>query len=223
MDRDVTHHQHHEQREIDSQHMGWWLQRLQPDLRRIARAMAKNASDGADLLQATCLRALEKRRKFAHGSPSDLRNWLIKIMRNLHLDGLRRRATEVLIDDPDDVAAAEPAPVPRWKTVDEGALWSAIGRLSPSLREVYQLVAIERCRHAAIARRLGISGATVATRLYRARACIREFLAASPPASLPLDGRRAAVGRGPRPPRDPAPASARGAPGIRRSETLTAA
>jgi RNA polymerase sigma factor (sigma-70 family) len=165
---------------------GFWLERLQRELRGMAFRLAKNGPDAADLLQATCLRALEKRHLFLQGSAADLRNWLIKIMRNLHLDGVRRRASEVLVDCVEETAAAETVPLPSWKMLDERALWSAIRQLAPGLREVYRLVAIERLPYATISRRLRISVTTVATRIHRARALLRQNLATVASAPPPV-------------------------------------
>lgn len=165
--------------DLTGQGFGIWLERLQRDLRGIAFRLVRNAPDAADLLQATCLRALEKRHLFIQGTVADLRNWLIKIMRNLYLDGVRRGALEVLIDRLEDTAAPDPTPIPCWKMVDERALWSAIRQLSPALREVYQLLAIERLPYAAISSRLSIPIVTVATRVHRARACLRRILTAT--------------------------------------------
>jgi len=178
--------------ELSGDGFGVWLVRMQRELLGIALRVAKNKADAADLLQATCLRALEKRHLFLHGSVTDLRNWLLKIMRNLHLDGLRRRASEVLVECVDDTPAPEPAPLPSWKMLDERALWSAIRQLAPGLREVYRLVAIERLPYVTISRRLRISITTVATRIHRARALLRQTLTATvtvpPPVVVPRVG-----------------------------------
>jgi RNA polymerase sigma-70 factor (ECF subfamily) len=165
--------------ELSGRGFGLWLERLQRELLGVAFRLAKNGPDAADLMQATCLRALEKRHLFVQGSVTDLRNWLLKIMRNLHLDGLRRRASEVLVDQFEDMPAPEPAPMPSWKMLDERALWSAIRQLAPGLREVYRLVAIERLPYVTISRRLRISITTVATRIHRARALLRQNLTAT--------------------------------------------
>src|ERR1017187_10492481 len=74
------------------------LVRLQPDLRRLASRLATNAVDAADLARATCLRALEKRRLFVRGSVGDLKNWLHRIMVNLHRDLHRKGAREMPAD-----------------------------------------------------------------------------------------------------------------------------
>jgi len=174
--------------DLSGQGFGVWLERLQRELLAIAFRLAKNRPDAADLMQATYLRALEKRHLFVQGSVTDLRNWLLKIMRNLHLDGVRRRASEVLVECVDERAAPDPVPLPSWKMLDERALWSAIRQLGPGLREVYRLVAIERLPYLTISRRLRISVTTVATRIHRARALLRQTLTASvagPPPAVP--------------------------------------
>jgi RNA polymerase sigma-70 factor (ECF subfamily) len=153
------------------------LVRLQPDLRRVAARLATNAVDAADLAQATCLRALEKRRLFVRGSVDDLKRWLLKIMVNLHTDLRRKGSREIPADWLDEVGALEnPAPPP-WSTLADEDVNAAMEGLRPRLREAYRLFAIDRFSYATISTRLCIPVATVATRIYRARARLRAALA----------------------------------------------
>lgn len=153
------------------------LVQLQPDLRRVAARLATNGVDAADLAQATCLRALEKRRLFVRGSVDDLKRWLLKIMLNLHRDLCRKGSREIPADWLDEVGALEnPAPPP-WSTLADEDVNAAMERLRPRLREAYRLFAIDRFSYATISTRLCIPVATVATRIYRARARLRAALA----------------------------------------------
>lgn len=159
-----------------------WIVALQPDLRRFGMRIAANSIDAADLAQATCLRALEKRRLFARGSRDDLRRWLTRIMVNLHRDWRRQRAREVLLEQTDGIPAAETAPPPLWTRIADDEVRGAIERLSLALRDVYRLRAIERFSYAKIAVRLRIPMSTVATRMFRARIRLRALLDAELPA-----------------------------------------
>jgi RNA polymerase sigma-70 factor (ECF subfamily) len=152
------------------------LVRLQPDLRRLASRLATNAVDAADLAQATCLRALEKRRLFVRGSVGDLKNWLHRIMVNLHRDLHRKGAREMPADWLEEVGAMEDPGPPAWSTLADEDVNAAVEGLRPRLREVYRLFAIQRYSYATISRRLCIPVATVATRIYRARARLRAAL-----------------------------------------------
>ncbi len=176
-----------------------WVAFLLPDLRRLGMRLAANATDAGDLAQATCLRALEKRRLFARGSRDDLKRWLRQIMVNLHRDWRRNRTREVLLEQTDGIPAAETAPQPLWTRIGDDEVRHAIERLSLTLRDVYRLRAVERFSYAKIAARLRIPMSTVATRMFRARIRLRALLGpALPPAApiTPIDaGRRARANR----------------------------
>jgi RNA polymerase sigma-70 factor (ECF subfamily) len=174
-----------------------WIAALQPDLRRLGMRLAANAIDAADLAQATCLRALEKRRLFARGSLDDLRRWLRRIMVNLHRDLLRQRTREVLLEQMDGMPAAENGPPPFWTQIGDEEVRRAIGRLSLALRDVYLLRAVERFSYDKIAARLRIPMSTVATRMFRARLRLRALLGPAHPAPItPIGaGRRSRANR----------------------------
>lgn len=163
-----------------------WIAALQPDLRRLGTRLAANSIDAADLAQATCLRALEKRRLFARGSRDDLRRWLRRIMVNLHRDLRRQRSREVLIEQMDGIPAVELSPPPLWTQIGDEDVRRAIERLSLALRDVYLLRAVERYSYAKIAVRLQIPMSTVATRMFRARIRLRALLRPAPAPIIPI-------------------------------------
>jgi RNA polymerase sigma-70 factor (ECF subfamily) len=179
----------------DAEIFAEWIVALQPDLRRFGMRIAANPTDAADLAQATCLRALEKRRLFAHGSRDDLKRWLTRIMVNLHRDWRRQGAREVLLDQTDGIPATETAPQPLWTRIGDDQVRCAIDRLSLTLRDVYRLRAIERFSYAKIAVRLRIPMSTVATRMFRARIRLRALLdaeLATPAKITPIGAERRA-------------------------------
>lgn len=158
-----------------------WLMTLQPKLERWAWRLSKNAPDAGDLVQATSLRALEKRRLFVRGSCADLSKWLFRIMLNLHRDGLRAGSHEMKVTWLDELAGVPAAAPARWTMVDDGEIAAAVQRLPPRLRSVYQLFAMERCSYASIADRLGVPIKTVGTQMFRARDWLRKELAGPRP------------------------------------------
>lgn len=170
-----------------------WLTRLQPDLRRLAHWLTASQTEAADLSQATNLRALEKQTLFVHGSFNELRRWLTRIMFNLHYERQRGATREVLADWLDEVAAAtnETGP-PVWLTVGDEEVAAAVEQLTPTLRVAYVLYAVDRCSYATISSRLQIPVRTVATKVYRARARLRETLTAGRQGQPPA-ARRAAL------------------------------
>jgi RNA polymerase sigma-70 factor (ECF subfamily) len=153
-----------------------WLAALVPDVRRLGIHLAGNTADAADLAQATCLRALEKRALFVRGTGSDLRRWVGRIMVNLHHDARRRSGWEIPSDWMEEVRAQEPEPAATWKMIDDDDLHAAVDGLRPQLREVYVLGALEGYSYETISAELKIPVATVATRMFRARARLRAAL-----------------------------------------------
>lgn len=175
-----------------------WLARSQPDLRRMAGRLTSSATDAADLAQATSLRALEKRTLFVSGSFNELKKWLMRIMFNLHYERLRGSMREVLADWLDEVPAASELPPPLWLTVADEEVDAAIAQLNPTLRVVYVLYTVDRCSYANISSRLQIPLQTVATKIHRARARLRQTLTAvrqgtSPGGKSEAGARRRAV------------------------------
>jgi RNA polymerase sigma factor (sigma-70 family) len=177
-----------------------WLTRSQPDLRRLAGRLTSNATDAADLAQATTLRALEKRRLFVSGSLNELKKWMTRIMFNLHYERLRGAVREVLADWLDEVPAASEPPPPLWLTVADEEIAAAVAQLNPTLRVAYVLYTVEGCSYASISSRLQIPLQTVATKIHRARARLRQTLTAGRPGTSPVgkldaSARRRAVKR----------------------------
>lgn len=155
-----------------------WLTRSQPNLRRLAVRLTSSATDAADLAQATSLRALEKRALFVTGSFNELKRWLTRIMFNLHYERCRGAAREVLADWLDDVAASSEPPPPLWLTVGDEEVNAAVAQLNPTLRVAYVLYTVDGCSYASISSRLRIPLRTVATKVHRARARLRQTLTA---------------------------------------------
>jgi RNA polymerase sigma-70 factor, ECF subfamily len=153
-----------------------WLKRALPDMRRRAIQLTSNGADAADLVQETCLRALTRRDLFVWQSSEGLRRWLARIMINRHFDILRRRRFETLLPALDNVPAADTS-APAWTRISDQEVADAVERLPPALRQTYRLVTVDRRSPAVIAKRLRIRPATVASRVHRARACLRKSLA----------------------------------------------
>jgi len=174
-----------------------WIASLQPELRRLGLRLGVNPTDAADLVQATSLRALEKRRLFARGSRDDLRRWLNRIMVNLSRDLRRQRTREVFLAETDSIAAVEHEPPPLWTQIADEEVRRAVSRLSLALRDVYLLRAVERCSYARISARLRIPMSTVATRMYRARLRLRALL--DPALAAPAEITAIGAGEGRRP------------------------
>lgn len=150
------------------------LVELLPSLTRAAQCLTGSAAETDDLVQETCRRALEARLTFVKGS--NMRAWLLRILRNNHVDGVRRSMREVLTGYEIDVPAPEHHPPDLWRHIALEDLESASKRLPAAARQIYSLFAVQHMSYQSISRQLGIPMATVGTRLRRARVSLRRLV-----------------------------------------------
>ena len=148
-------------------------------LRATALRLCRDPAEASDLVQDTFERALRSRDRLRPGS--NLRAWLLTILRNLFIDKCRRGAREPrselkleLIDSAFALPEAEPEP--RWACITESHLREAVDKLSAEFRSVYLMQALEGRSYAEISAALGIPGATIGTRLIRARRKLKALL-----------------------------------------------
>jgi RNA polymerase sigma-70 factor (ECF subfamily) len=142
-------------------------------LQRLARSLTPSDDAAADLVQATCLRALERLPDVR--DDSNIPGWLSRVMRNLQIDGTRAPAGRTIALEEDKVVHAAD-PMPMWRRVADEDVARFLGDLAPQLRSVWELHGVEGMDQSAIAERLGIPRSTVATRVFRARAAMRTRL-----------------------------------------------
>lgn len=150
-------------------------------LLRVARTIVSRPADAEDLVQDTLLRAYRGIEAFDGRFP---RAWLLTIMRNAHVNGIRRRRPE-LLDDPDrdlDRLGQGDAPGPEAIVVGEtfdAVVVDALAALPEKFGRVVTLVDIDGLSYAEAAEVLGIPLGTVMSRLHRARGRIRDRLTAA--------------------------------------------
>lgn len=142
-------------------------------LRRYARVLTRDAEAADDLVQATFVRAQERRATFRDGA--DVRVWLMAILHNLFIDGRRsRQATEAR-----EQAWAETRPTfvaPSGEMAARLAqLRAAFLSLNAEQREALHLVAVEGLGPSEAAEILGVPAGTVMSRVGRGRAALRAF------------------------------------------------
>ncbi len=144
-----------------------------PRLRRFARAMVRDATLADDLVQECLERALSRLHLWRPGS--NLRAWLFTILRNLHINGIRRRQTVVDIDGEGQAAigAASGAQIVRLELRD---LRRALSMLPNEQREVVLLIGLEGISYGEAADILNISIGTVKSRLSRGRRALRLLM-----------------------------------------------
>ena len=147
-----------------------------PRLRRYARYLRREADHADDLVQECLVRAIAKFDTWEPGT--NLRAWLFVILRNCHINEIRR---EQRTDPIDDAPADEPSLVTPGNQEASVAL-SEVRRaylgLSEQHREVLLLVAIEGLQYEEAAAILDVPLGTVRSRLSRARQALREALEA---------------------------------------------
>jgi RNA polymerase sigma-70 factor, ECF subfamily len=154
-------------------------------LYNLARWLVRDAHEAEDLVQETYARALAAAHQFEAGS--NLKAWLMRILRNTYLDGRRRarpEGGELLDENPE--ASGPAAPVARESesaqiralVADEVA--AAVQALPEAWRTAI-LLDLEGLSEAEMAGVLGCAEGAVKSRLARARAALRERLAGHRP------------------------------------------
>jgi RNA polymerase sigma-70 factor (ECF subfamily) len=152
--------------------MGRDIVALLPRLRRFAAGLSGSVQDGDDIVQAACLRALERHYQWEPGTRLD--SWMFRIIRNLWLDGRKSAWSRLVRSDDDAMTAAPGGSLEREiEARDELArARQAIAALPPQQREVLMLVTVEGQTYEAAADTLGIPLGTVMSRLARARVAV---------------------------------------------------
>jgi RNA polymerase sigma-70 factor (ECF subfamily) len=144
---------------------------LQPNLYRFARSLTRDAEEAADLAQEATARALRARRSFTPGT--NLKAWLFRIVRNVHLNRVRNAGVDRLhlnIDEaPADVAGPRTLEHEVLVRAEVAAVARALRNLPEALRIPLYLTAVEGMSYADVARRLEVPIGTVMSRIYRAR------------------------------------------------------
>lgn len=162
-----------------------------------ARRVAHDDATARDALQESWIAVLRGIRGYQGGSPACA--WVAVIVRHAAMRESRRQGRYVPLEpDPAEQAGGERpratvAPGPRKEcTVGAGErpeadaygrelqrlLLEALGRLSPTDREIIRLRDVEERSAVEVASRLGISRTSVSSRLYRAHAALRRRLRA---------------------------------------------
>jgi RNA polymerase sigma-70 factor (ECF subfamily) len=144
-----------------------------------ARWLSPSPADADDVLQESVLRAF---RGFDALRGSDVKSWLLAIVRNCHLTAVSQRQRRTLVPLPDEhdaqdgpaMIAATPDPEMESIRRDEGrALTRLMAKLPEEYREILILREVEDMSYREIAAVISVPVGTVMSRLARARAALK--------------------------------------------------
>jgi RNA polymerase sigma-70 factor (ECF subfamily) len=139
---------------------------LVPRLRRFALVRTGNAVEADDMVQATLMRAWEYQDQFKAGS--NLIAWLFTILRNTHLNQIKRLRREV--EDVDGINAGKLSSAPDQEhRIALFELQAALDDLPVEQRETLLLVTVDGLGQEEAAAILGCQIGTVKSRVSRAR------------------------------------------------------
>jgi RNA polymerase sigma-70 factor (ECF subfamily) len=169
---------------------GLFYELVRPYERRVyaaALAILRNPTDAEDAAQEAMLKALANIRQFR--AEARFSTWLIQITVNEALMRRRRertRMTEAIEDHRDEEGEYTPRDFADWREIPSETLErkevrqklaEALASLDRKYREVFVLRDMEQLNIQETAEALGISVASVKTRLLRARLMLRDLLA----------------------------------------------
>ena len=176
--------------QVQAGHTELFYELVRPYERRVyaaALAILRNESDAEDVVQEAMLKALANARQFR--AEARFSTWLIQITVNEALMR-RRRDRKGIMEGIDDRRDEEGEYAPRdfadWREIPSEALErkevrqklaEALASLDRKYREVFVLRDMEQLNIQETAEALGISVASVKTRLLRARLMLRDLLA----------------------------------------------
>lgn len=150
--------------------------RLLPRLRAFARSLARAPDQADDLVQTTCLRALDRIAQFTPGTRLD--SWLYRIMRNIWIDEHRRRKPVLsIVEAPwaEDVTGEDGREVTETR-LTLGEVGAVVASMPEEQRSVLILVCVEGMKYREVAEILDIPIGTVMSRLSRARLMVAEAM-----------------------------------------------
>jgi RNA polymerase sigma-70 factor (ECF subfamily) len=150
-------------------------------LQKFAYKLTRNKSDADDLVQSTCLRALEKNELFETGT--NLFGWTSKIMYNIFVSDYRRRIKFESQYDPDIYLDKEIVQPMQDIILETENIKRAILFLSPDHKDIIVMICVQGMSYQEVADKLEISIGTVRSRLSRARERLQIIL--DEPKSIP--------------------------------------
>lgn len=138
-------------------------------LHNFARRLTGNFSDADDLLQATYLRALEKKHLYKDQKGSTLYSWLSKMMFNLFASRYRRKVKFETQYDPENFIEKKSVEPSQEQKVELKQMQKEINKLSDDHKKVIIFTCVYGMQYSEVSDKLDIPVGTVRSRLSRAR------------------------------------------------------
>ena len=157
-------------RRLDPATVGDHLDRLY----RVAMALCGSRERAEDLVQDTYVRVLSK--------PRFLRNdddlaYLLRVLRNMFISQHRRDSSRPALADAGELDRFEDATAPPVDEILESRLvYDHIAALPPNFRDALVAVDVAGLKYQEAARALGVSEATLTSRVFRARQRVAQAL-----------------------------------------------
>src|SRR5947209_19117392 len=143
------------------------------DLRAFAVSLSGSFHQADDLLQETLLKAWSNSGSFIPGT--NMRAWLVTILRNTYYSQYRKRGREV--SDTDGVYSSRLATPPNQESsLDVADFQIALSKLAPEHRDVLLMVGASGLSYEETAEICGVAVGTIKSRLNRARARLADLL-----------------------------------------------
>lgn len=143
---------------------------------RVAIAITRDHAEAEDLVQDSLLRAYRAVDRFDGANP---RAWLLTIVRNTHLNRIRRRRPGLLHDPDTAERRAEAAPGADTEVlaaIFDARVEAALRELPAEQQAVIELVDVAGLSYQQAADALGLAVGTVMSRLHRGRKRIKRKL-----------------------------------------------
>lgn len=163
------------------------MRRYNPRLFRVARSILKDEAEAEDALQEAYVQAYRNMAGFR--GEAEMGTWLTRIVINQALMQLRKRKRERIVvpfgnQDPEQNVQEVEVADPRAESPSESTLRAEVRKiierrideLPVAFRTVFVMREVEEMTVHETAKCLGIPEATVRTRLFRARALLRDSL-----------------------------------------------
>jgi RNA polymerase sigma-70 factor (ECF subfamily) len=156
-----------------------------PYLRRYARALVRDVGAADDLVQNGLTRALAKLHLWQEGT--NLRAWLVTILRNQHIDDIRRTLRAGRSVELSEAERLLTQPAEQDKRLELRDLDRVLARLPEEQRAVIILVGLKGMAYQDAGELLGMKVGTVRSRLSRGRDALRRLMSdgLDPPAERP--------------------------------------